>query len=85
MENPKLTLKQLHAIELEAESILRDRTEIVALDKRRNSNREALRALTKEKGKKAWVTLGPMLVKMPVATANSLLNKGNFYESEMLL
>lgn len=79
MENPKLTIKQLHAIELEAESILRDKTEIVALDKRRNGNREALRALTKEKEKKTWVTLGPILVKMPVTTANSLLNKGNLY------
>ncbi|XP_054278868.1 p53 and DNA damage-regulated protein 1 [Macrosteles quadrilineatus] len=75
MENPKLTLKQLHAAELQADSILRDRAEIVDLDRRRNSNREALRALSKEKGKKTWFTLGPILVKLPVSTASDLLNK----------
>uniref|UniRef100_A0A1B6H2X5 Uncharacterized protein n=1 Tax=Cuerna arida TaxID=1464854 RepID=A0A1B6H2X5_9HEMI len=75
MENPNLSLKQLHAIEQQGESILRDRAEIIALDRRRNGNREALRNLTREKGTKTWFALGPMLVKMPVSTATSLLNK----------
>lgn len=77
MENPSLSLKQLHAIELQAESVLRDKTEIVALDRRRNGNREALRALTQQKEKKTWFALGPVLFKMPVTTATGLLEKGN--------
>lgn len=75
MENPKRSLAQLQAVELQGEDILKDQTEIIALDRRRNSNREALRALTKEKGK-TWFALGPMLIKMPVEKATDLLKKG---------
>lgn len=76
MENPKLSLKQLHAVEQQGESILRDRSEVIALERRRNGNREALRALEKAKGKKTWFALGPMLIKMPTPTVVSLLQKG---------
>lgn len=79
MENPNLSLKQLHAVELQAESILRDKSEIVALDRRRNGNREAIRALTRQESKKTWFALGPMLLKMPVSTATSLLEKGRLH------
>lgn len=76
MENPKLSLKILRAVELQAEEILRDQSEVVALDRRRNGNREALRALKKQKSGKVWFALGPMLVKLPSEKATRLLQKG---------
>lgn len=78
MENPKRSLAHLQTIEELGEEILRDRSEIVALDHRRNGDREAHRALEKQKNlKTTWFALGPMLVKLPVNKASELLKKGN--------
>ncbi|XP_075216477.1 pdrg1 prefoldin-like subunit [Lycorma delicatula] len=75
MENPMRSLAHLQAVEEQAEEILRDRSEIVALDRRRNGNREALRALQKQNSKSTWFALGSMLVKLPVDKAKNLLEK----------
>ncbi|RZF39208.1 hypothetical protein LSTR_LSTR012950 [Laodelphax striatellus] len=76
MENPKQSLNHLKAIEKQAEDILRDKSEIVALDRRRNGNREGLRALKKQTNTdKTWFAIGPILVKVPVQTANKWLDK----------
>ncbi|XP_033101552.1 p53 and DNA damage-regulated protein 1-like [Anneissia japonica] len=72
-----------HFSELEelAEDILSDKHQVVELDKKRNKNREALRALAKmqpnEKSKKeknVWVCFGNMFVKMPVTTTQQVLS-----------
>lgn len=59
-----------------ADQVLQNKQEIVELDKRRQSNREAKRSLEKTGDKKAWVTVGPILVKMPKEKGISLIDKG---------
>lgn len=74
MEDPEKSLKQLICVEEAAEDILRDKSEIIALDKRRNANREGLRSLSRLGSDKAWVALGPVLVKLPICKAKSLID-----------
>lgn len=71
-ESEKL-FKHLHEVEMKAGEILTDRQEIVALDKRRNDDRVGIRALEKDKFKKTWITVGPLLIKMPSDKAKELL------------
>lgn len=59
-----------------ADQILQNKQEIIELDKRRQSNREAKRNLEKSSDKKAWVTVGPILVKMTKEKGEKLLEKG---------
>ncbi|XP_076657937.1 p53 and DNA damage-regulated protein 1 isoform X2 [Halictus rubicundus] len=68
-------LKHIELVEEKAGEILTDRQEIIALDIRRNDDRVGMRALQKQKSKKTWVTLGPLLFKMPSKTAEELLAK----------
>nr|CAD7571489.1 unnamed protein product [Timema californicum] len=76
LENPQQSLKYLMEIEELGEEILVDRNEVVALDRRRNQTREALRALMKEESHhKTWMTVGSMLVKLPVDKAKDLLQR----------
>lgn len=49
MEDPERGLKEVTQIEAVANEIIRDRAEIVALDIRRQSNREGIRALANQK------------------------------------
>lgn len=76
MENPKKSIQHLTQIEEKAEEILSSQQEIVALDKRRNATREALRAITKSQEKKVWMTLGPLLIKVDKSKAEAMLKKG---------
>lgn len=75
MENPNLSLSILRSIELQGEEVVRDKSDVVALDRRRNGNREAIRALSKQKSNKVWFALGPMLIKLPSEKAVSMLQK----------
>ncbi|XP_011168106.1 p53 and DNA damage-regulated protein 1 [Solenopsis invicta] len=68
-------LEHLEKVENKAGEILTDREEIVALDKRRNDNRVGMRALQKQSHDKTWITVGPLLLKMPSKTAEELLEK----------
>lgn len=68
-------LKHIQQVEEKAGEILTERQEIIALDKRRNDDRVGMRALQKEKRKNTWVTVGPLLLKMPSKTAEELLVK----------
>jgi hypothetical protein len=73
----KRTIEILIATERVADQILGNKQEIVALDKRRQDNREAIRGLDKcQDQDKTWITLGSMLVKMPKARAIDIMNKG---------
>ncbi|XP_050481893.1 G patch domain and ankyrin repeat-containing protein 1 homolog isoform X2 [Bombus huntii] len=66
-------LKHIQQVEEKANEILTDRQEIIALDKRRNNDRVGMRALQKQNCEKHWVTIGPLLLKMPSKTAEELL------------
>lgn len=74
-ENPQESLKYLGEVEKLGEEILVDRQEIVALDKRRNLNREALRALKKQKKEKSWMAVGSLLIKLPNEKVTQALEK----------
>ncbi|XP_067007861.1 p53 and DNA damage-regulated protein 1 [Anabrus simplex] len=75
LENPQRSLEYLSEVEELGEDILTDRQEIVALDRRRNHNREAIRALTTPSENKAWMTIGSLLVKLPTEKATEVLKK----------
>lgn len=69
-------LQHLEKVENKAGEILTDREEIIALDKRRNDDRVGMRALQKQVHQKTWITVGPLLLKMPSKAAEELLEKG---------
>lgn len=77
MNDHEKILEHLEQVEYKAGEILTDLDEIVALDKRRNDDRVGMRSLQKEPRKKTWITVGPLLLKMPSKTAIELLEKGN--------
>ncbi|XP_043257194.1 p53 and DNA damage-regulated protein 1 isoform X2 [Colletes gigas] len=71
----QMALKHIQQVEEKAGEILMSRQEVVALDKRRNNDRVGMRALQKETCKNAWISVGPLLLKMPSKTAEELLAK----------
>ncbi|PSN53395.1 hypothetical protein C0J52_03811 [Blattella germanica] len=71
LENPQKSLEYLEQLEKLGEEITRDKQEVVAIDRRRNQNREALRAMRLQQGK-IWFTLGTLLVKVEVEKAKQL-------------
>ncbi|XP_033211489.1 G patch domain and ankyrin repeat-containing protein 1 homolog [Belonocnema kinseyi] len=75
LNSQKKLLKHLEEVEQKAGEILTDRQEIVALDMRRNDDRVGMRALQKQKHDKAWLTVGPILIKMNAKAAEELLVK----------
>ena len=79
------TLHTVAEIEELAEEILTDRAQIIDCDKKRNSNREALRALNKTpSGGKEWVCYGNLFMKIPNKQAVDLIeNDQNKLEKEI--
>nr|XP_027227940.1 p53 and DNA damage-regulated protein 1-like [Penaeus vannamei] len=69
--SPERIQQQLEEVEAAAEDVISDRQEIVTLDRRRNTNREALRQLKTNKiasqstGNKSWICVGNMFLKLP--------------------
>ncbi|KAJ1986282.1 hypothetical protein H4R33_003449 [Dimargaris cristalligena] len=63
--------------ELIGESILIDRQLSIDYDRRRNSNREALRSIQKGGAKetKSWMSLGDIFIKLPHPTAQELIQE----------
>lgn len=78
MNTEKTTMEYLFRVEQQAEKILVDKSEVIALDKKRNDNRMAIRALINRKipQDKTWVAVGPCLVKVPCEKAQTMLQKG---------
>lgn len=76
MDGTQKTMELLIASERMADQILQNRQECVALDKRRQETRVAVRDLTKCDDKKTWITVGSLLVKMSKEQALDLLMKG---------
>lgn len=64
-------------IEATAETILADKEQAVELDRRRQKNREALRALQKldDDVRKPWVCIGNMFMKIPKGRTTDLLQQ----------
>lgn len=79
MDVEKTTMEYLFRVERQAEKILVDKSEIIALDKRRNNNRMAIRALINCKtshDNKTWMAVGSCMVKVPIKKAKTLLEEG---------
>ncbi|XP_076306005.1 pdrg1 prefoldin-like subunit [Tachypleus tridentatus] len=75
-------LQYLSEVEEVAEDILADKNQLVDLDRKRNKNREALRALDKEIKadqipKKSLVCFGNMFIKLPKETTKKLITVDN--------
>ncbi|PNF35466.1 p53 and DNA damage-regulated protein 1 [Cryptotermes secundus] len=85
LENPQHSLEYLEEVERLGEEIVRDKQEVVALDRRRNQNREALRALHRPDHGKTWLTLGSLLIKTPTNKAKELLEHGNMWIEALCL
>lgn len=67
----------LIATERVADQIISNKQELIALDKRRQVTREAIRDLQKSDAQHFWLTIGSMLVKTKKEKALELLKKGN--------
>jgi len=77
MNIEKATMEYLFRVEQQAEKILVDKSEVIALDKKRNNNRMAIRALINNKIQdKTWMAVGPCLVKVPCEKATTMLQEG---------
>ncbi|XP_042874982.1 p53 and DNA damage-regulated protein 1-like isoform X2 [Penaeus japonicus] len=69
--SPERIQQHLEEVEAAAEDVISDRQEIVTLDRRRNTNREALRHLKTNKlasqstSNKSWICVGNMFFKLP--------------------
>lgn len=74
----KKVLEILMNSERLADQVLQNKQEIIELDRRRQSTREAIRNLGKSDEQNTWITIGPILVKMEKEKATDLLKKGTF-------
>lgn len=80
--NNEQLLKYLKEVEQSAEDVLSDRQEIIDLDRRRNTNREAIRGIEQTcrssyKGDEAkmWLAMGNTFFRLPCRTARTMLQK----------
>lgn len=85
MDDTTKTINLLIEVERLADKILQNKQEIVALDKRRQNTREAIRELGKSKEKKSWITVGSMLIEMKKDKALELLQAGETLCSFVIL
>lgn len=83
MDDTTKTINLLIETERLADKILQNKQEIVALDKRRQDTREAIRELGKSEEKKAWITVGSMLIEMKKDKALELLQTGKIVETKL--
>ncbi|KAM5135865.1 p53 and DNA damage-regulated protein 1 [Mantella aurantiaca] len=70
-------LSYLQEVERKAEDVLGDRRQIVDLDIKRNQNREALRALSKDTDKSGMVTVcfGGMFIALPKDKTKEMIQR----------
>lgn len=78
----KQLVELLIKTERTADKILQSKQQIVALDRCRQTTREAVRNLDKSTQDKAWITLGSNLIKLEKSKALDLLKKGNIFVEE---
>lgn len=81
MNVEKTTMEYLFRVESQAEKILNEKSEIISMDKIRNNNRMAIRALMncKTPQDKTWIAVGPIMVKVTIEKAKEMLQKGTLY------
>lgn len=81
MDFEKQTMEYLFRVERQAEKILVDKSELIALDKTKNNNRMAIRALINSKTPqdKTWIAVGPLMVKVSCVKAKEILQEGIIY------
>lgn len=76
--DPDFVLKYLTEVEEKAEAVLADKQQIVDLDKKRNMNREALRAikngLAAPNTRRTWLNFGGLFLKVDSSVATTMLN-----------
>ncbi|PRP86048.1 hypothetical protein PROFUN_05819 [Planoprotostelium fungivorum] len=77
-----LVQQNLMKAEVLAEDILIDKQQLIDLDRRRNTNREALRQITDAKKrplaqqeKKTWLCMRDIFILLPTDTAESFISK----------
>lgn len=76
-EKPDVCLKYLAELEEVGNDILDDKREIIDLDRKRQANREGLRALEKNSSKKkTWLYAGSLLIKLPKTEVRDFIEKG---------
>jgi len=77
LSNDSELLTYIKEVESKAEEVLSDRREIVDLDRKRNQNREAIRALKSTEGQedKTWLAMGNTFFKLPTDKAKNLIEK----------
>ncbi|CAK8672450.1 p53 and DNA damage-regulated protein 1-like isoform X1 [Clavelina lepadiformis] len=79
--DPLFVMNYMVDLEMLAEDVLADKQQVVDLDKKRNSNREALTALRKKQVAppycmdKAWLNFGGMFIKVKKDDAITMLTK----------
>nr|XP_002131860.1 p53 and DNA damage-regulated protein 1-like [Ciona intestinalis] len=77
--DPQFVMRYMEELEQLAEDVLSDKQQIVDLDKKRNSNREALAALHKKttapasSQNKTWLNFGGVFLKLPKKSAITML------------
>ncbi|XP_042208945.1 p53 and DNA damage-regulated protein 1-like isoform X2 [Homarus americanus] len=80
-KSPEVVQKYLEEVETAAEEVISDRQEIITLDRRRNTNREALRQLrtndliSSSPAAKTWICVGNMFLKIPKSLAIENIDK----------
>lgn len=81
-KSPAVVQQYLEEVEAAAEEVITDQQEIVTLDRRRNTNREALRQLQtnnltgKSPNSRTWICVGNMFLKMPKNYVTESIEKG---------
>lgn len=67
-KSPEVMQQYMEEVEEAAEEVMSDRQEVITLDRRRNTNREALRRMADE-GRpdeaRMWICVGNMFLRMP--------------------
>ena len=78
-KSPEIVQQYLEEVEAAAEEVMSDRQEIITLDHRRNTNREALRQLSGESkagDSQMWICVGNMFLRMPRCFVKDSIEKG---------
>ncbi|KAG0707859.1 p53 and DNA damage-regulated protein 1 [Chionoecetes opilio] len=77
-KSPEVVQQFLEEVEAAAEEVISDRQEIITLDRRRNTNREALKQLAgqgKAGDSRMWICVGNMFMRMPRGFVKDSIDK----------
>lgn len=91
-KSPDIIQQYLSEVEEAAEEVMTTQQEVVTLDRRRNTNREALRNLcsntavsaTARSGGRSWICVGNMFLRMPREFVVESIEKGMIVDANIL-